>query len=78
MMLTEILDSPQAKLEQAIMRPIIQSELQQKLDDSLMSTMSIEIEDKEEESKLPFLIFISQHSNRFSFSFKVFPSVRWK
>jgi len=62
MMLTEIFDSPQAKLEQAIMRPMIQSELQENLDDSLMSTMSIEIEDKEEESKLLFLILISQDS----------------
>ncbi|XP_011052931.1 PREDICTED: RING finger protein 17-like isoform X2 [Acromyrmex echinatior] len=43
----QILESSQAKLEQAIMRPVIQSE--QKLDDSLMSTISIEIEDKEEE-----------------------------
>ncbi|XP_018305979.1 RING finger protein 17 [Mycetomoellerius zeteki] len=45
---TKILDSPQAKLKQAIMRPVIQSEIQENLDESL--TLSIEMEDKEEEN----------------------------
>lgn len=44
---------------------------------SNLSPMTTKTKDKERESKSIFLIFSSQF-NRFFFSFKAFPSVRWR